>query len=187
MLQYINRFFRWYTYIYPSEGHAFILTMVSKWILSLRSYGRYITIAVAAPLSPNHHHHHHLVNFFNRRFLTLSLAGQLTLLQKSSQPRHGYSSRRIEASSVHVWNLQNCLWSTVPIKCLSQNLYLVDLRSGQYRDLPIISLWENMEIFPVSHKPIETTQFFQDRGRSPDLCRSGSLQIPIPAEHREVT
>ena len=128
-----------------------------------------------------------LVNFFNHRFLTLSLAGQLTLLQKSSQPRHGYSSRRMEFSSVHVWNLQNCLWSTVPIKCLSHNFYLVDLRSGQYRDLPIISLWENMEIFPISHKPIETTQFFLDRASSPDLCRSGSLQIPIPADHREVT
>ena len=34
---------------------------------------------------------------------------------------------------------------------------------------PIISLWGNMKMLPVSHKPTETTQFYQDHGHSPHL------------------
>ena len=30
-----------------------------------------------------------------------------------------------------------------------------------------------MKMVPVSHKPIKTTQFFQDNGHSPRMCRSG--------------
>ena len=63
--------------------------------------------------------------------------------------------------------------SSVPIKRMPQNFYLVDLRSNQCRDLAIIRLWGNTKMVPVSHKPIKTTQFFQNHGLSPHLCRSG--------------
>ena len=36
--------------------------------------------------------------------------------------------------------------------CLSQNLYICELRSGQIRDLYITSLWENIEMRPTSSK-----------------------------------
>ena len=70
-----------------------------------------------------------------------------------------------------VWNLQDCLRSSVPIKCMPQSFYPDDQRLGQFRDLPIISLWGNMKTFPVSHKPIEAIQFFQDHPSN--LCRAG--------------
>ena len=44
---------------------------------------------------------------------------------------------------------------------MSQNFYPGDLRSGQLRDLPIISLWGNTKMLPVSHKPTETTNSFR--------------------------
>ena len=69
-----------------------------------------------------------------------------------------------------VWNIQDCLVViSVPIKCVPRNCYPGDLRSGQFRDL----LMGKYEMLPVSHKPIKTTQFFQDHGPSPHLCRSG--------------
>ena len=52
---------------------------------------------------------------------------------------------------------------------MGQNLYPGEKRSGQFRDLPILSLWRNMKMLPFSHKPTETTQFFQDHGHSPHL------------------
>ena len=63
-------------------------------------------------------------------------------------------------ATVHVgpvWNLQDCLRSWVPITDMSQNFYPGNLRSGQLRDLPIISLSGNMKMLPVSHKPTETS------------------------------
>ena len=50
---------------------------------------------------------------------------------------------------------------------------------GQFRDLPIISPWGNMKMLPVSHKPIKTTQFFQNHGHSPHLCRSGCKWLSV--------
>ena len=79
-------------------------------------------------------------------------------------------------ATVHVgsvWNLQYWLRSSVPIKRMSQNFYPGDLRSGQFRDLPIISLRGDMKTLPVSHKLTETTQFFQDHEHSPHLWWSG--------------
>ena len=41
---------------------------------------------------------------------------------------------------------------------------------------------------PVSHKPIETTQFFQDRGELPHLCRSGcNWRTGVTGRSPEVT
>ena len=42
------------------------------------------------------------------------------------------------------------------------NFYPDELSSGQFHDLPIISLWGNIKMLPVLHKPTETTQLFQD-------------------------
>ena len=51
--------------------------------------------------------------------------------------------------------------------------YPGDLRSVQFRDLPIISLWGNMKMLTASNESIKTTQFFQDHDHSSHLCRSG--------------
>ena len=45
---------------------------------------------------------------------------------------------------------------------LTLEFFIGDLRSGQFRDLPIVSLWGNLKMLPVSHKLTETTQLFQD-------------------------
>ena len=79
-------------------------------------------------------------------------------------------------SIVHVgsaWNLQDCLRSSLPIKCVSQNFYPGDQRSDQFRALPIISLWGNMKMLPVSHIPTETSQLFQDHCNLLHLWWSG--------------
>ena len=69
-----------------------------------------------------------------------------------------------------VWNFQDRLVViSVPIKCVPGTCYPGDLRSRQFRDLPM----GKYEMLPVSHKLIKTTQFFQDHGPSPHLCRSG--------------
>ena len=55
-------------------------------------------------------------------------------------------------ATVHVgsvWNLQDYMRSSVPIKCASRNLYTGNRRSGQFRDLSILSLWGNIKILPV--------------------------------------
>ena len=73
-------------------------------------------------------------------------------------------------ATVHVgsvWSLRDCLRSSVPIKWTSQKFYHGELRSGQFRDLPTISLWGNKKMLPVSHKPTETIQLFQDHSHSP--------------------
>ena len=44
-----------------------------------------------------------------------------------------------------------------------------DKRLCQFRDLCIISLYGNLKMLPVSHKPNKTNQFFQDHGHSPHL------------------
>ena len=72
-----------------------------------------------------------------------------------------------------VWNLQNCLVSSITIKCTSRNFYPGDRRSAQLRGLVIINLGGNLKMLPDPHKPIKTTQFFRDHGHSPYLCRTG--------------
>ena len=40
-----------------------------------------------------------------------------------------------------LWNFRNMIRSSVPTKCLSRIFDIGDLRSGHFRDLPIISQW----------------------------------------------
>ena len=75
-------------------------------------------------------------------------------------------------ATVHVGsvlNFQYCLRSSLPMERMSHNFYPGGLRSGQFRDIPIINLWGKMKMLPVSHKPTENT----DHGRSPHLWWSG--------------
>ena len=62
-----------------------------------------------------------------------------------------------------------------------------DLRFGQFCDLPIINLWENMKILHVLHKPTETTQFVQDNGHSPLCDDPGATDDRVHGEVSEVT
>ena len=87
------------------------------------------------------------------------MSGQLILFQKSLQPRHGYSSRRIK---MELAGLHQVISTYLYVECVSQSFYPGDLRSGQFRDIFILSIWGNMKMFPASHKLTETTQFFQD-------------------------
>ena len=40
-----------------------------------------------------------------------------------------------------LWNFRNMIRSSVPTKCISRIFDIGDLRSGHFRDLPIISQW----------------------------------------------
>ena len=55
------------------------------------------------------------------------------------QPRHGYSSPRV---SMKLTGLHEVI---ITYKMLTSDFIPGDLRSGQFRDLPIISLWGNNE------------------------------------------
>ena len=83
---------------------------------------------------------------------------------------HNHAIATVHVGSV--WNLQDCLKSSMPIKSISYIFYRGDLRSGQFDDLHISCLRGNMKMLPVPHKPIETTQFLQDHDQSPHQCRS---------------
>ena len=61
------------------------------------------------------------------------------------------------------------LLSLISIYKMYVSEFCILVTLGQFRDLPIISIWGNMKMLPVSHKPTETTQFFQDHGHSPHL------------------
>ena len=99
---------------------------------------------------------------FGSRAGQVARLGHLTLLKNRN---HAMGTVRMGSA----WNVQDCLVSSVPTKRMSQNFHPGDLRSGQFRDLPIISLWGNMKMLPVSLKSTEATQFFQDDGHSPHL------------------
>ena len=73
-------------------------------------------------------------------------------------------------ATVHVgsvWNLQDCMRLSVPIKCVSRIFYPGDTGSGEFR---VLSKWSgNMNMLPVSHKLTEAAQFFQDHDQSHHL------------------
>ena len=45
-----------------------------------------------------------------------------------------------------LWNFRNMISSSVPTKCISRFFYIGDLRSGHFRDLPIISQWAKIKL-----------------------------------------
>ena len=45
-----------------------------------------------------------------------------------------------------LWNFRNMIRSSVPAKCISWIFYIGDLRSGYFRDLPIISQWAKIKL-----------------------------------------
>ena len=47
------------------------------------------------------------------------------------------------------------------MKLISRNFRSGDIRSGHFRDLPIISLWGDVEMRPILHKPTETPNSFR--------------------------
>ena len=93
--------------------------------------------------------------------------GQLSWPFWNSQPRHWYSSRRIsmkltgllEFIRAHKMGVSKILSWWPKVRPISW--------------LPIISLWWNMRMLPVSNKPTEVIQLCQDHGHSPHLWWSG--------------
>ena len=56
------------------------------------------------------------------------------------------------------------------LKCMSQNFYAGELRSGQFRDLPNVKAYGEMrKCFLSRKKTTETIQIFQDHGHSSHL------------------
>ena len=45
-----------------------------------------------------------------------------------------------------LWNFLNMIGSSVPTKCMSRIFDICDLRSGNFRDLPIISQWAKVKL-----------------------------------------
>ena len=45
-----------------------------------------------------------------------------------------------------LWNFRNMIRSSVPTKCISRIFDIGDLRSGHFRDLPIISQWAKIKL-----------------------------------------
>ena len=45
-----------------------------------------------------------------------------------------------------LWNFRNMIRSSVPTKCLSWIFDIGDLRSGHFRDLPIVSQWAKIKL-----------------------------------------
>ena len=45
-----------------------------------------------------------------------------------------------------LWNFRNTIRSSVPAKCVSPIFYIGDLKSGHFRDLPIISEWAKIKL-----------------------------------------
>ena len=45
-----------------------------------------------------------------------------------------------------LWNFRNMIRSSVPTKCVSRIFDIGDLRSGHFRDLPIISQWAKIKL-----------------------------------------
>ena len=62
-------------------------------------------------------------------------------------------------------SLQVSIMVPVCAICIFHNVYICDLRSGQLRDLYIVSLWDNIEMRPSSSERVKTTQLFQDYDR----------------------
>ena len=73
----------------------------------------------------------------------------------------------LEVEVINTYKMHASKFATYTYKSTPKNPG--DLRSGQFRHLPIISIWGNMKLLPVSHKPTKTTLFFQDQGHSPNL------------------
>ena len=74
-------------------------------------------------------------------------------------------------ATVHVgsvWNLHDCMRSSVPIKYFP-GIFILVTQVQVSVVTSIISLWGNMKILSASHKLTETTQFFEDHEHSPLL------------------
>ena len=62
---------------------------------------------------------------------------------RSSNPTSEKNDNRVTATVVErkIWNFHDLVYYQVPTTCISRIFYIGDLRSGQFRDLPIISQW----------------------------------------------
>ena len=83
-------------------------------------------------------------------------------------------------ATVHVglvWNLQDCLVSSVPIKCMAHNFYPGCLSSGQFRDIPIISLWGIWKCFPFRINQLKPPNPFRSIATIPYVMIQVQLMI----------
>ena len=87
---------------------------------------------------------------------------------------------RNNMATVHVgsvWTLQDCMGSSLPIKGWPRKSYPGDLRSGQFRDLPIKSLWGNIQFFPFCIKQSKPRNSFRVIATHPFCYDTGQLMM----------
>ena len=78
------------------------------------------------------------------KFRSWVMQGQVT---RSGQVTIPYKNFTIAPQLVFegkLWNFRNMIRSSVPTKCISWIFDIGDLRSGHFRDLPIISQWQKL-------------------------------------------
>ena len=67
---------------------------------------------------------------------------------------------RVTATVVErkIWNFQDLVYYQGLTTCISWIFYIGDLRSGQYRDLPIISQWEKTQMPQILIRSVQIVQ-----------------------------
>ena len=79
---------------------------------------------------------------------------------RSSDPTSEKLYNRVTATVVErkVWNFQDLAYYQVPTTCISRIFYIGDLRSGPFRDLPIISQWGKTQMPQILIRSVQIVQ-----------------------------
>ena len=106
-------------------------------------------------------------------FFQYLLTIELDTLCKNFSPGHQRSGHQVRSKSktgFWIWgcavatldirlvsNLQRFIRSQIPTTCVSRIFYICHQRSGQFRDLTIISQWAKIQIVPIEWLCVITT------------------------------
>ena len=59
---------------------------------------------------------------------------------------------------IKIWNFQDLIYYQVPTTCISRILNIGDLRSGQFRDLPIMSRWGKSQVPQILTRSVQIVE-----------------------------
>ena len=81
---------------------------------------------------------------------------------------------------INIWSFLDLICYEVPTTCISRILYIGDLRSGQFRDLPIISQWGKTQVSQILIRSVsnrsETCSIMLMLMISMQLCKCDPLK-----------
>ena len=80
------------------------------------------------------------------KFRSWVMQGQVTRSGQVTIPYKNFTIAPQLAFEGQSWNFRNMIRSSVPTKCISRIFDIGDLRSGHFRDLPIISQWAKIKL-----------------------------------------